>query len=421
MKGEAVSTTGLPGPQGPIHWAWIILAVCFVNLLINYSVRLGYGLVLPEMIRDLSLSRTAGGTIFNSYFFMYLALTPLTGYLTDWFGARRVISVCALIMGAGIILMGTVDSLATACLVFGLVGLGSTGMWTPIISVVLRWFAPRRRGLALGVLSTSWGLGFAALGVTFPWVVHNFNWRFTWYFLGAASLFMVAVNAFLLRSDPASSGYSPWGQDSGAVSSDSTVLLRPRAAHLSQMLKDRTFWLIGLSYMFTAYGFYGFNTFMVDYARHQVGMPVEKASFLATVSGLGQVVGVLTILPLSDRLGRKRALLIANSFITVLLVGLLFTGQSLVMLYVLVGVLAVFCSATFPMYSACAGDYFPREMMATVVGAWTPFYGLGAMAAHWVSGMLRDATGDYHYPFIINAFMAGLAVVMMSRVKQAER
>ncbi|GAG43139.1 unnamed protein product, partial [marine sediment metagenome] len=43
---------------GHIHWAWIILATCFVNLFINYSVRLGYGVVLPEMIRDLALSRT---------------------------------------------------------------------------------------------------------------------------------------------------------------------------------------------------------------------------------------------------------------------------------------------------------------------------------------------------------------------------
>jgi len=45
------------------HWAWVILGICFVNLFINYSVRLGYGVVLPEMIRTLGISRTAGGSI----------------------------------------------------------------------------------------------------------------------------------------------------------------------------------------------------------------------------------------------------------------------------------------------------------------------------------------------------------------------
>jgi len=42
-----------------IHWAWIILALCFFNLFVNYSVCLGYGVILTEMIRELAFSRTA--------------------------------------------------------------------------------------------------------------------------------------------------------------------------------------------------------------------------------------------------------------------------------------------------------------------------------------------------------------------------
>jgi sugar phosphate permease len=49
------------------------------------------------------------------------------------------------------------------------------------------------------------------------------------------------------------------------------------------------------------------------------------------------------------------------------------------MLSVLVGTLAVFYGVIWPMYGACAGDYFPKEVMGTVIGAWTPFYGLGAI------------------------------------------
>ena len=121
-----------------IHWAWVILAVCFCNLFINYSIRLGYGVVLPEMIRDLEFSRTAGGSIYNAYLFVYLALTPFTGFLTDRLGARRVIAVCSLILGTGVLLMGTVRDLSDACLFYAIVGLGATGMWTPVITVVQR-------------------------------------------------------------------------------------------------------------------------------------------------------------------------------------------------------------------------------------------------------------------------------------------
>ncbi len=57
-----------------LHWAWVILAVCFVDLFVNYSIRLGYGVVLPEMIRALELSRTQGGTIYNFYLAVLFAL-----------------------------------------------------------------------------------------------------------------------------------------------------------------------------------------------------------------------------------------------------------------------------------------------------------------------------------------------------------
>ena len=400
------------------HWAWIILATCFVNLFINYSVRLGYGIVLPEMIKDLSLSRTAGGTIFNAYLFSYIILTPITGYLTDRFGARYVITTCTFILGAGVFLMGTVESLWTACLVYTIVGLGSTGMWTPIITVVQRWFAPNRRGLALGILSTGYGLGFATMGVVFPWIVNQFSWRYSWYFLGTGALLMVAVNGLLLRSDPASAGYLPWGQKEGSLLTEAGKGSNPKREPLSNVFKSSTFWLIGLSYFSISYSLYGITTFMVDYAQNQIGLPFEKASFLATIHGICQVVGVLTVLPLSDYIGRKRTIIISNSFITICLAGILLYGSSWVMLSVLVGALAVFYGVIWPMYGACAGDYFPKEVMGTVIGAWTPFYGLGAILVHWVSGVLRDSTGSYGYSFAINTVMAALAVLLICTVKK---
>ncbi|MCX5835313.1 MAG: hypothetical protein NTV99_12570, partial [Deltaproteobacteria bacterium] len=59
-------------PPVTFHWAWVVLAVCFVNLFISYSARLGYGVVLPEMIRDLAFTRTDAGSIFNAYLFTYI-------------------------------------------------------------------------------------------------------------------------------------------------------------------------------------------------------------------------------------------------------------------------------------------------------------------------------------------------------------
>jgi sugar phosphate permease len=404
--------------KSSIHWAWIVLATCFVNLFINYSVRLGYSVVLPEMIRDLDLNRTAGGSIFNAYLFSYIILTPLTGYLTDRIGGRRVIAICAFILGLGVILMGSAESLWTACVFYAIAGIGSSGMWTPVITVVQRWFSADRRGLALGIMSTGYGLGFATMGAVFPWIVKYFSWRYSWYFLGAGAFVMVAVNGLLLRSNPESAGYLPWGQKESIYLKGAEKKRSSRGFSLSTLLGNRTFWIIGLSYFCITYSLYGITTFMVDYARYQLGLPIGKASFLATIHGICQIVGVLTILPMSDYLGRKRTLIISNSFITISLIGILLSGNSWIMLYVFVAIMAIFYGVTFPMYGVCAGDYFPKEIMGTVIGAWTPFYGAGAILVHWVSGMLRDATGNYYHVFIINAVMAALGIALICSVNQ---
>jgi sugar phosphate permease len=405
-----------------LHWAWVVLAICFVDLFINYSVRLGYGVVLPEMIRNLGFGRAAAGSIYNAYLFTYVAVTPFTGYLTDRLGARRVITICLLVLGFGVILMGTVDSLWTACLFFGFCGLGATGLWAPVITLVQRWFAFNRRGFALGILSTGYGLGFAAMGAVFPWIVKFFNWRYAWFFLGAMALAMVAVNGIFLRSDPVGDGVQPWGEkhNTSDESNPNKNSPFPPSIDYRSILRNSRFWLIGSSYFAIAYALYGITTFMVDYAKYQLNLPLEKASLLATIHGACQIAGVLTVLPLSDYLGRKTTIIISNVIIAGCLALILLAGDSLVMLYIVIGILAVFYGVTFPIYGACAGDYFPREVMGTVIGAWTPFYGFGAILTHWVTGVLRDATGVYNHAFAINVVMGALAVVLMAMVRKSE-
>lgn len=399
-----------------IHLAWVILGICFIDLFINYSVRLGYGVILPEMIQTLGFSRTDSGSIYNAYLLTYISIAPLTGYLTDRMGARRVISACLLIVAVGAGCMGTVQNLLQACLFFGVAGLGSTGIWVPIITLTQRWFAPPRKGLALGILSTGFGVGFAAMGVSFPWILSNFDWRFAWFALGALGVLMVAPNALLLVSDPAERGLPAWG---GELASAAPAGKRTAPIPLKQIWKDRNFWMIGISYFAIAYSLYGFTTFMVDYAKHQLNMPVAEASRVATIHGLAQVLGVLTVLPASDYITRKTTILISNTAIALTLAGVLFSGGGWILTYTLIGVMAIFYGSTFPIYAACAGDYFPKEAMGTVAGAWTPFYGAGAILTHWVTGWLRDTTGAYDHAFIACAAMACVSVILMSLVRSA--
>ena len=399
------------------HWAWVILAVCFVDLFVNYSIRLGYGVVLPEMIRALKMNRTQVGTIYNFYLAAYVCLTPFTGNLTDRFGARGVVTLFCILLGTGTLLMGTVGHFWAACIFFALVGAGASAMWTPVITIVQSWFSQRRRGMALGILSTGFGLGFATTGLLFPVFISAFSWRFCWYALGALALSMVLVNGFFLRSRPEDLQMSAWGEEGDDLPKNSNKEGRYR-----EIFRSSRFWTIGASYFFISCALYPITTFMVDYANVELGLGLKRASSLATIHGLGQVVGVLTIPMLSDRIGRRLTLMSSNVVIALSILGVVTSATTSVrsgipILFASIALLGIFYGITWPMYGACGGDYFRKEVMGTVIGAWTPFYGLGAILAQFISGRIRDITQSFHGAFYLGILFALAAAFLMQRVK----
>ena len=406
--------------KGRFHRAWIILGVCFLDVFVSYSIRLGFGILLPVMIPALHMNRTEAGAIINSYFLVYIFITPFTGNLTDRFGARKIITLFSIILGIGALLMGTANQVWTACVFFGLAGAGASAMWASVATVVQKWFVSRRRGMALGVLSTGYGLSFATMGLLFPVLVGSFSWRFCWYMLGIWALIMTLINVIFLRSGPGDLEISAWRKEGSTLTGDSNRENLLKENPYGEVFRSFQFWTIGVSYLLIACANYIVTTFMVDYANIELGFNFNKASSLVIIRGLSQVVGVLTIPFISDRIGRKMTILGSNLLIVLSTLGLVASGKELPILLTSIAVHGVFSGAVWPMYSACAGDYFRKEVIGTVIGAWTPFYGAGAILAHLIGGRIYDKTSSYQMAFFLAILLAMVATFLILLVRRVD-
>ena len=168
---------GLPIRVASIHRAWFILAAGFLTAVVSYSIRLGYGVILPQMLQSLQISKTEGGLIYSSFFFMYTLFAPVVGNLTDRMGARKVITFFCGIMAVGVLLMGTVHRLGTAMLFMAIAGTGISATWTPVVALCTRWFGPARRGFVIGIITAGAHLGYGVFGLVFPLLAARYPWR----------------------------------------------------------------------------------------------------------------------------------------------------------------------------------------------------------------------------------------------------
>jgi MFS transporter, OFA family, oxalate/formate antiporter len=92
--------------------------------------------------------------------------SPFQAYLVDRFGPRLLISVGALLSGAGWVLSASVDNIWALYFTYGVLGGFGTGIiYVGIIGLMVRWF-PDRRGLATGLAAA--GYGFGAIFTSFP-------------------------------------------------------------------------------------------------------------------------------------------------------------------------------------------------------------------------------------------------------------
>src|SRR5215470_6963392 len=157
--------------------AWLVVAVSSVGLFFHFGSLLvnAFGVFLTTLCAEFQWSRAQVSLAFTLATLTAMLTMPLTGWLTDRFGARRPILFCLTVFGALYASLSLLTPhlwhLYAIFLLLGLVGPGTSAV--PNASLISRWFT-ERRGLALGVAMCGTALG----GVVWPSATQSLMDRF---------------------------------------------------------------------------------------------------------------------------------------------------------------------------------------------------------------------------------------------------
>jgi MFS transporter, DHA2 family, multidrug resistance protein len=205
-----------PSQQNPVHInPWLIAIAVMLSTFMEVLDTTVVNVSLPHIAGSLSATVDEATWTLTSYLVANAIILPLTGWLSNFFGRKRMLMLSVTgftIASFACGLAPTLPFLIVCRVIQGACG----GSLQPISqAVLLESFPPQDRGKAMGF----WGLGVVVAPLLGPvlggWLTDSYSWRWVFYInvpIGLASIIMTRMFVF----DPhyikrASSKIDYWG------------------------------------------------------------------------------------------------------------------------------------------------------------------------------------------------------------------
>lgn len=294
---------------------FIVLAVLFGCVWINYMNRTNISIAGTTMRDDLGIDPLKMGLIFSAFSWTYGWLQIPGGALVDVFRTRRFYAIIMFFWSAMTTLQGFANSLVSLIgLRLGL-GLFQAPSYPAHNKMVTRWFPTSERATAIAVYTSAQFLVLAFMPIIFVWLMNAVTWRGLFIITGLVSIAGSFVMYAIYR-DPkdhktvsqSELDYIEAGgglvHDGGGESAD-----KPKEkfnwADLLEAFKHRKLWGVYLGQFCLGSLFVFFLTWFPSYLKDTRGLTLESMGWWVMIPPLGAFVGVLLSGTVSDLLVKR--------------------------------------------------------------------------------------------------------------------
>jgi MFS family permease len=385
-----------------LPYAYLITAICFSIQALGVGTYISFGVFFNPLMEEFGWSRAAIAGASSTAFFSMGIFGVIIGRLNDSFGPRRLMSLSALLLGLGCVLMGHLTSLGELYLYYGIIfGMGLSAIDVIALTTIARWFS-HRRGFMTGIVKVGTGAGQFAIPLAASALILIYGWRWTIGFIGAVVAAILLVLAQFLRRDPGA--FSPTRQPA-AASPEGGSLPLPRVFRTLQ------FWTICFANLFLVACLMVVLLHIVPHARDIGIPPIQAAGVLSTigaVSMLGRFVSGIII----DHRGSKSVMGICFLLLLSDLVWLQ-VADRLWMLYLFGAAYGLTHGGFFTAISPLVAEWFGIRHHGTLFGIVVCFGTTGGAAGPLLAGRLFDLSGSYQSTFLILTALAVIAGGLM--------
>ena len=158
--------------------------------------------MVPNLMQSFSVGAGVLGILVAFYFYAYASMQIPVGLLLDRFGARKLLTLATFLCAIGSFTFANAHNLQLAEIGRTLTGFGSAFAAVGGMSLIARWFPPRRFAFMIGILLTIAMLGAAAGEAPLAIIIAHLGWRGTLNLLAAIGLALCILIVIIVRDHP---------------------------------------------------------------------------------------------------------------------------------------------------------------------------------------------------------------------------
>jgi AAHS family 4-hydroxybenzoate transporter-like MFS transporter len=389
----------------------VLIGICSLVYFLDGLIHSILGPLAPDMARSLSLSNAELGPIFSANLVgqcIGLVILPL---FVRRIGQRGIVLVS--LIGFGLAQSASALSTGqTDLLVWRLITGVFLGGCLPSCLAIVTEIAPRpRRGLAIMIMFTGYGLGATVAGIVAAGFAGAGGWRAAMVAVGAVCGVAAIITWVWLRVPD---GALRDGADSSRGKPSAFAIFSPQLLVGTLML-----WLLFMSMLTISYCLNSWlPTLLVEVGRDQ-----SFAALSVSIFSLGGIIAALGVGVLIDRFGASRTLISFLAIATVLLfiIGQVLASAPASLLMVLLAVCGFFVLGAYGGVNVVLASFYPGYLRAAGIG-WTKSVGrVGTLVAPVLIGLGLSAGINETTVMSFFALPALLAVVSLGVIAWATR
>jgi MFS family permease len=269
----------------------------------------------------------------------------------------------------------------------------------------------------MGIATLGVGLGPMVMAPFATYLITNFDWRVAFIALGIIAWLVVIPLSRFLKKDPSEIGaltqeVKPYSDDAGAK----VATLPPAGLSLFQAFRTRSFWLIIACFFLFASNFALVLTHLVPHVT-DAGFSAAQAATVLSLNGGAAVVGRIIMGIVSDRFGRRLAVMVCMLLNASAMTLLLWAGD-LWMFYLFAIVYGCAWGGSGPSMAALVGDTFGVGKIGSILGVMDAGFATGAAIGPVMGGLIFDVSHSYFVAFSYGASVMLVVILLIALVRR---